>query len=64
MTSTARPLFFAVLWTILHRAHCELGFEGHDLSNFQGKHACNAKVFMGKPTTVAEVVDVVAAFPR
>lgn len=38
--------------------------QGHDLSNFQGKHACSTDVLMGKPTTVAEVSEVVAAFPR
>jgi hypothetical protein len=32
-----------------------LNTQGHDLSNFQGKHACAAEVLMGKPTTVAEV---------
>ena len=44
--------------------HGELGASLHDLSNFQGKHACAREVMMARPRTVAEVREVVAAFPR
>ena len=61
---TSRPLLFAFFWVLLRRASCELGFEGYDLSNFQGKHACHADVLMGTPSTVAEVSEIVSVFPK
>ena len=42
----------------------ELGVAGHDLSNFQGKHACGSDLRMSAPETVADVARVVAAFPK
>ena len=59
-----RPLVFALLWTLLRRAAGELGTSGHDLSNFQGKHACDARVRMAAPRTALEVSEVVTRFPR
>ena len=59
-----RPLMFALLWTLLRRAAGELGTSGHDLSNFQGKHACDARVRMAAPRTALEVSEVVTRFPR
>ena len=53
-----RPLLFALLWTLLRRAAGELGTSGHDLSNFQGKHACDARVRMAAPRTALEVSEV------
>jgi hypothetical protein len=37
----------------LRNASAELNDAVHDLSNFQGKHGCDARVWMGKPTSVA-----------
>ena len=45
-------------------ARGELGVAGHDLSNFQGKHACGSGLRMSAPETVADVARVVAAFPK
>jgi FAD/FMN-containing dehydrogenase len=59
-----RPLLFALLWTLLGGAAAELGTSGHDLSNFQGKHACDARVRMAAPRTPREVSEVVTSFPR
>ena len=58
------PLLFLLAWSLLRRVHGELGASLHDLSNFQGKHACAREVMMARPRTVAEVREVVAAFPR
>ena len=59
-----RPLLFALLWTLLGGAAAELGTSGHDLSNFQGKHACDARVRMAAPRTPREVSEMVTSFPR
>ena len=57
-------LFSLLLCSSPRFARGELGAEGHDLSNFQGKHACGAKLRMSAPETVADVARVVAAFPK
>lgn len=57
-------LFSLLLCSSPRFALGELGAEGHDLSNFQGKHACGAKLRMSVPETVADVARVVAAFPK
>ena len=57
-------LFPLLLCSSPRPARGELGVEGHDLSNFQGKHACGAGVRMSTPETVADVARVVAAFPK
>ena len=54
----------ALLFALALVARAELGTSGHDLSNFQGKHACTREVMMAKPSTVEETAAAVAAFPR
>ena len=64
-SSASALALFAVLLAARSRvARAELGASGHDLSNFQGKHACAREVMMAKPSTVEETAAAVAAFPR
>ena len=63
-SSPGLALFSLLLCSSPRFARGELGAEGHDLSNFQGKHACGAKLRMSAPETVADVARVVAAFPK
>ena len=57
-------LFSLLLCSSPRPARGELGVEGRDLSNFQGKHACGAGARMSTPKTVADVARVVAAYPK
>ena len=54
----------ATLLCFARPALCELGTAAHDLSNFQGKHACSSELRMATPETVEEVARVVSAFPK
>ena len=63
-SASALALFAALLAARSRVARAELGVSGHDLSNFQGKHACARDVMMAKPSTVEETAAAVAAFPR
>jgi len=61
------PTVFTFLTFLCFHARvtvAELGTSAHDLSNFQGKHACAAGLRMAIPQTVGDVAAVVAAFPK